>query len=69
MKRFKITLLIPHSKEIVVETMQEAHNEASRLAAARAAPGPKAIVHSVEEVGFVTTEPIDFDPDGILDKV
>jgi len=60
MKRFKITLMVPHSKEIVVATMQEAHNEATRLAAGEVAEGPKAMVHSVEEIEGVVTEPIDF---------
>jgi hypothetical protein len=60
MKRFKITLMIPHSTEIVVATMQEAHNEATRLASAEVHEGPKARVHSVEEIEDVTTDPIDF---------
>ena len=67
MKRFKITLMVPHSKEIVVATVQEAHNEATRLASAEVHGGPKAIIHSVEELGFVTTEPIDFGPINIPD--
>jgi len=61
MKRFKITLMVPHSKEIVVANAQEAHNEATRLAAAEVHEGPKALVHSVEELGDIQTDPIDFD--------
>lgn len=62
MNRFKITLMVPHSTEIVVATMQEAHNEATRLAAAEVYDGPKAVVHSVEEIESVNTDPIDFGP-------
>lgn len=62
MKRFKITLLVPHSREIVVADTQAAHNEATRLASANVVPGePKAIVSSIEEIEDVQTEPIDFD--------
>jgi len=60
MKRFKITLMVPHSKEIVVGSVQEAHNEATRLASAEVHEGPKAMVHSVEEIEDVNTDPIDF---------
>ena len=60
MKRFKITLMVPHSTEIVVADAQAAHNEATRLADADVHEGPKALVHSVEEVGDVQTELIDF---------
>ena len=59
MKRFKITLMVPHSTEVVVADMQAAHNEATRLSQP-AASGLAAIVHSVEELGDVVTEEIDF---------
>ena len=62
MKRFKITLLVPHSREIVVVDAQAAHNEATRLATAHTANNePKAIVSSIEEIEDVQTEPIEFD--------
>ena len=60
MKRFKITLMVPHSREIVVADTQTAHNEATRLAAAPQDGEIAAVVHSVEEIGSVITEPIDF---------
>jgi len=61
MKRFKITLMVPHSKEIVVTDAQAAHNEATRLAAATVQDGPKALVHSVEELEDVQTEPVGYE--------
>jgi len=60
MKRYKITLMVPHSTEIVVASVQEAHNEATRLAGGDVAEGPKAMVHSVEEIGDIQTDPIPF---------
>jgi len=63
MKRFRITLLVPHSREIVVADTQAAHNEATRLAKANVAPGEQAaIVNSIEFLGDVMTEEIDFGP-------
>lgn len=53
MKRFKITLLVPQTKEIVVADAQAAHNEASRLANGA---GAKAIVSSIEFIENVETE-------------
>lgn len=62
MKRYKITLLVQHSREVVVADAQAAHNEATRLANANVAPGEwPAIVHSVEYVSDVQTDPIQFD--------
>jgi hypothetical protein len=60
MKRFKITLLVPHSTEIVVASVQEAHNEATRLVEADVQSGPAAVVHSIEEIGDIQTDPIPF---------
>ena len=63
MKRYKITLMVPHSREIVVADAQAAHNEATRLARSGIAPGEAAaIVHSVEYINDVQTEEIDFGP-------
>lgn len=63
MKRFKITLLVPHSREVVVADAQAAHNEATRLAKANVLPGDHpAIVHSVEFINDIQTEEIDFGP-------
>ena len=61
MKRFKITLMVPHSREIVVADAQAAHNEASRLATAPLEGEPSALVHSIEEIEDVITEPLDFE--------
>ena len=62
MKRFKITLLVPQIKEVVVADAQAAHNEATRLAGGA---GVTAIVSSIEyvedvdtEMNFETNEPI-----------
>jgi hypothetical protein len=60
MKRFRITLMVPHSTEVVVADAQAAHNEATRLAQAPADGSPPAIVQSIEEIEDVITEPIDF---------
>lgn len=60
MKRYQITLLVPQTKEVVVRDAQAAHNEATRLAGGA---GAKAIVSSIEFVGDVQTEPLDF-PEG-----
>lgn len=61
MKRFKITLMVPHSREVVVADAQAAHNEATRLATIPVDGSPCAVVHSIEEIEDVITEPIDFD--------
>jgi len=62
MKRYKITLMVPQVKEVVVENVQAAHNEATRLAGTGENGTPRAIVKSIEFVGDVQTEPLDFDP-------
>ena len=63
MKRYKITLMVPQVKEVVVENVQAAHNEATRLAGTgENGTTPQAIVKSIEFVGDVQTEPLDFDP-------
>lgn len=62
MKRYRITLMVPHIKEVVVADAQGAHNEATRLATPVAGQ-PPALVHSIEEIGDVVTEPIDFGPE------
>ena len=61
MKRYRITLLVPQTKEIVVKDAQAAHNEASRLAAAHALGSLKPVVHSVEYLEEVVTEEINYD--------
>lgn len=62
MKRFRITLMVPHSTEIIAGTMQEAHNEATRLVSAGVYDnGPRALVHSVEALEDLIVEEIDFD--------
>jgi len=60
MKRFKITLLVPHSTEVVVADIQAAHNEATRLANQPTDSGAAAIVQAIEDLGPVATEEIDF---------
>lgn len=66
MKRYKITLMIPAEEEVVVSDLQAAHNEATRLAVAMGgktpAGAPKALVQSIEFIGDVATEPLNFDP-------
>jgi len=61
MKRYKITLLIPHETTIEAPDMKFAHEEGKRLAhVGETADGvTKAILHSVVELGEV--EPVDFD--------
>ena len=61
MKRYKITLLVPHSKEILAANEQEAHKEATRLTQVDNTRDevPKAILHSVEYIRN-EPEPIDF---------
>ena len=61
MKRFRITLMVPHSTEVVVADAQAAHNEATRLAGKDTDSQPQAIVQSIEFIGDVQTEPLDFD--------
>ena len=61
MKRYKITLLVEHSKEVIVASAQEAHNEATRLAGTKGDGTPKAIVQSIELLGDVETTPLNFD--------
>jgi hypothetical protein len=61
MKRFKITILVPHSREILATDLQEAHKEAVRLVHDDDThPGtPKAVLHSVKFIQD-EPEPIDF---------
>jgi hypothetical protein len=65
MKRFKITLMVPHSTEVVVADAQAAHNSATHLAnqPTHEQDAPATFVHSVEEIEDVITEPIDFGVD------
>ncbi len=65
MKRYKINMLVPHTKEILAPDEQEARREAKRLTHTDdTQPGSmKAILHSVEYVRD-EPEPIDFDFDG-----
>jgi len=58
MKLFRITLLTPFIKEVLVVDAQAAHNEATRFAKAHAIDQPhgKAIVQSVEFIQDVEGE-------------
>ena len=60
MKRYKITIMVPHVEEVVVTDAQAAHNEAKRLAGKTHGGLPDATVHSIEFVNDVQTEPLDF---------
>jgi hypothetical protein len=60
MKRFRITMLVPHSTIVVVPDAQAAHNEATRLAEPPTDGSGRAIVQSIEEIDEIQTEPIDF---------
>ena len=60
MKRYNITLLVPHSTEVIVADAQAAHNEATRLAGPDGNGSPQAIVQSIEFLGDVETEPLNF---------
>lgn len=61
MKRYKINMLVPLTKEILAADEQEAHREAKRLVHSddTATAAPKALLHSVEYVRD-EPEPIDF---------
>ena len=61
MQRYKITLLVPHSREIIVADVQAAHNEATRLAKGTLEGEMAAIVHSIEYLSEVKTEEIVYD--------
>jgi hypothetical protein len=60
MKSYRITLLVPHVKEVIVKDAQAAHNEATKLAAAYTLGELKPVVHSIEHTGDVQTEEIDY---------
>lgn len=60
MNRYKIVLMVPTVTEVIVSDPQAAHNEATRLAAAQAEGLPQTSVHSIECLGKVETEEIDF---------
>lgn len=51
MKRYKITLLVPHERYVQAEDMKAAHKEANRLAHINNTDerAPRAILHSVIE--------------------
>lgn len=61
MKRFKINMLVPHTKEILAADEQEARREAKRLTHSddTRLGVPKAVLHSVEFIRD-EPEPIDF---------
>lgn len=61
MKKYRIVLLVPHVTEVFVRDAQAAHNEATKLAAAHILGGLKPVVHSVEDLGDIVTEEIDYD--------
>ena len=58
MKRYKITMMVPETFEVVVIDAQAAHNEATRLAGKDDEGRPAAIVQSIEFLGDVQTEPL-----------
>ncbi len=60
MKRFKITMMVPSHHEVVVVDEREAHTEAMRLISKDADGTPVEILKSIELVGEVQTEEIQF---------
>lgn len=58
MKQYRITLLVPHVKEVIVKDAQAAHNEATKLAAAYILGDLKPVVHSVDHIGDIQTEEV-----------
>ena len=60
MKQYRITLLVPIVKEVVVRDAQQAHNEATKLAKAHILGDTKPVVHSVEHLGDLETEEIEY---------
>lgn len=52
MKRYKVTILMPHEREFEATDAQDAHNKVTKMMAASAEPGknPAPKVHSIVEV-------------------
>jgi len=63
MKRYRIVLMVAQAQEVVVADLQEAHNEATKLASATVLGDIKSIVQSIEFVSDVQTEEINFGND------
>ena len=61
MKRYLIKLMMPAEEEVVAATLQEAHNEATKLAGKDEDGTPIGIVSSITLIGDVSTEPLDFE--------
>jgi len=61
MKRYRVTLLVPHSKDILAVDEKEAYKEATRMTQADDTKdkAPKAVLHSIKYIRD-EPEPIDF---------
>jgi len=60
MRRYKITVMVPRSKEVVVADEAAAHRAAIQFATDQHKDSLLAIVHSIEYIGAVQTEALDF---------
>ena len=58
MKRYKITVMLPHTQEVVVADLQEAHSEATKLVPKDDTGALMGTVTSIEFVGDVQTDDI-----------
>jgi len=62
MKRYRIIVMVPHAKEVVVADVQAAHNEATKLVEAQALGDLAARVHTIEEIEDVPGDFSHIDP-------
>ena len=62
MRKYKVTLLVPHERTIEAASLQEAHKEGMRLTHMNNTNerAPKAVLHSIEE--DKPAEVLDFGP-------
>ena len=59
MKRYKVTILVPHEREFEATDTQDAHNKVTQMMEAAVSSGElESKVHSIIEM--VDPEPIDF---------
>lgn len=61
MKRYLIKVMMPLEKEVVVNDLQAAHNEATKLVGKDDTGAPLGIVSSITLLGEIATEPLDFE--------
>ena len=63
MKRYKISVLLPQSTEVVVADIQAAHNEATKMVPKDEHGGLLGVVQTIEYIEDVITDPMDFGDD------